>query len=240
MVRRKITSTAMSFERLKEMEPEGARALAGSRRRRRRRPTSTPPSTRSDRARAPGTRVSSTTRWGRTSGGSSSSRSRAPGREDHRPLPPRRVRDLQGTAQPRQPRILEARRPRGARRRRGTYASDWGGASGARRCACSRPSPSPRRSRGPLLDRQPRARWGEPAAGAELRDNAAQRFVARYQVQRLAGALEVYRLENGEYPDRLDALVSAGSSPRATCATPGSRGTTTGGHPRGGTSSFRR
>ena len=39
--------------------------------------------------------------------------------------------------------------------------------------------------------------WGEPAQGAELRDNAAQRFVSRYQVQRLAGALEVYRLETG-------------------------------------------
>ena len=32
------------------------------------------------------------------------------------------------------------------------------------------------------------------------RDNTAQRFLARYQVGRLRGALEVYRLEKGEYP----------------------------------------
>lgn len=49
--------------------------------------------------------------------------------------------------------------------------------------------------------------WGQ--AGV-LQDNAAQRFVARYQLQRLAGALEVYRLETGELPERLDALEEAG------------------------------
>jgi hypothetical protein len=49
--------------------------------------------------------------------------------------------------------------------------------------------------------------WGEAPQGAALRDNAAQRFVARYQIQRLAGALEVYRLEHGEYPEGLEALV---------------------------------
>jgi uncharacterized protein DUF4388 len=46
--------------------------------------------------------------------------------------------------------------------------------------------------------------------GAALRDNAAQRFLARYQMERLRGALEVYRLERGEYPDALGALVEAG------------------------------
>jgi hypothetical protein len=51
---------------------------------------------------------------------------------------------------------------------------------------------------------------GEVAQGAVLQDNAAQRFVSRYQVQRLAGALEVYRLERGELPERLDALVETG------------------------------
>jgi hypothetical protein len=51
--------------------------------------------------------------------------------------------------------------------------------------------------------------WGEPSHGAVLRDNAAQRFVSRYQVKRLASALEVFRLESGEYPERLDALVEA-------------------------------
>ncbi|BDG05905.1 DUF4388 domain-containing protein [Anaeromyxobacter oryzae] len=51
--------------------------------------------------------------------------------------------------------------------------------------------------------------WGEPPGGAAVRDNAAQRFLARYQMERLRGALEVYRLERGEYPERLGALVDA-------------------------------
>jgi hypothetical protein len=51
--------------------------------------------------------------------------------------------------------------------------------------------------------------------GAALRDNSAQRFLARYQLERLRGALEVYRLERGEYPDALDRLVEEGlASPR--------------------------
>jgi hypothetical protein len=41
-------------------------------------------------------------------------------------------------------------------------------------------------------------------------DNAAQRFLARYQLDRLRAALEVYRLEHGDYPERLGALVEAG------------------------------
>jgi hypothetical protein len=45
--------------------------------------------------------------------------------------------------------------------------------------------------------------------GAALRDNTAQRFLARYQLERLRGALEVYRLERGEYPDALERLVEA-------------------------------
>ncbi len=48
------------------------------------------------------------------------------------------------------------------------------------------------------------------AGGTAVRDNAAQRFLARYQMERLRGALEVYRLERGEYPDALGALVDAG------------------------------
>jgi hypothetical protein len=50
------------------------------------------------------------------------------------------------------------------------------------------------------------------AAGAqgEVGDNAAQRFLARYQLEQLRGALEVYRLERGEYPERLGALVEVG------------------------------
>ncbi len=51
--------------------------------------------------------------------------------------------------------------------------------------------------------------WADPSAGRAFRDNAAQRFLARTQMARLNGALEVYRLERGEYPERLNGLVDA-------------------------------
>jgi hypothetical protein len=59
-------------------------------------------------------------------------------------------------------------------------------------------------------------RRGLAAAGSgAVGDNAAQRFLARYQLERLRSALEVYRLERGEYPAELPALVDAGlASPR--------------------------
>jgi uncharacterized protein DUF4388 len=44
---------------------------------------------------------------------------------------------------------------------------------------------------------------------------APERFFARYAAARLGGALEVYRLERGEYPERLDALVESGLVGRA-------------------------
>ncbi len=56
---------------------------------------------------------------------------------------------------------------------------------------------------------------GEPAGGVTFQDNGARRFIARSQTARLAGALEVFRLERGEYPADLDSLVEAGIvSPR--------------------------
>jgi hypothetical protein len=56
--------------------------------------------------------------------------------------------------------------------------------------------------------------WGA-SPGTALHDNGAQRFLARYQLARLRGSLEVYRLEHGEYPDHLGQLVEAGlASPR--------------------------
>jgi hypothetical protein len=45
---------------------------------------------------------------------------------------------------------------------------------------------------------------------ATYADPAAQRFIARAQVSRIQGALDVYRLEMGDVPERLDALVEAG------------------------------
>jgi hypothetical protein len=40
-------------------------------------------------------------------------------------------------------------------------------------------------------------------------DPAAQRFISRAQVKRIEAALEVFRLEKGELPEKLDALVEA-------------------------------
>jgi len=55
---------------------------------------------------------------------------------------------------------------------------------------------------------------GGPGRSA-VQDNGAQRFLARAQLARLRGALEVYRLEKGAFPERLDELVEAGlASPR--------------------------
>lgn len=50
--------------------------------------------------------------------------------------------------------------------------------------------------------------WG--GGGREVGDNAAQRFLSRYQIEILRNAIEVYRLERGEYPESLGDLVEAG------------------------------
>jgi hypothetical protein len=56
--------------------------------------------------------------------------------------------------------------------------------------------------------------WGQ-TRGATVRDNGAQRYLARYQLARLEGALEIYRLERGAYPERLGELVETGlAAPR--------------------------
>jgi competence protein ComGC len=45
---------------------------------------------------------------------------------------------------------------------------------------------------------------------ATFADPAAQRFISRAQVKRIEAALEIFRLEKGEVPEKLDALVEAG------------------------------
>jgi hypothetical protein len=51
---------------------------------------------------------------------------------------------------------------------------------------------------------------GESGGAATLHDNVAPRYLARYQLARLRGALDVYRVEQGQYPERLDELVEVG------------------------------
>jgi competence protein ComGC len=45
---------------------------------------------------------------------------------------------------------------------------------------------------------------------SSVADPAAQRFISRTQLKRIESALEVFRLEKGEVPESLNALVSAG------------------------------
>jgi hypothetical protein len=56
-----------------------------------------------------------------------------------------------------------------------------------------------------------------------LDDNRAERFVSRYQIERLRSALEVYRIETGAYPERLDGLVEVGLARRRDLSYPWSQ-----------------
>ena len=51
---------------------------------------------------------------------------------------------------------------------------------------------------------------GEVGDAGALRDNVAPRFLARYQLAKLRGALDVFRVERGQFPERLEELVEAG------------------------------
>jgi hypothetical protein len=212
MVRRKITSTAMSFERLKEMEPEGA---AG----------------RGRKPKAPAQEADVDAAFDALGSGEDArdegEQHDALGANERRlfflALPGRQVEKIidlsrlgefetcKGLLNLVNLGYLKPIAPVGRAAAVGTYASDWGGRIKGAAVRLFATVAIAAALAGLLywIDSRGLA-WGEPAAAAELRDNAAQRFVARYQVQRLAGALEVYRLETGEYPDRLDALVSAG------------------------------
>ncbi|HZZ86581.1 MAG TPA: DUF4388 domain-containing protein [Anaeromyxobacteraceae bacterium] len=52
--------------------------------------------------------------------------------------------------------------------------------------------------------------FADPGGGRALRDDGVRRFVSRAELSRLRGALEIYRLEKGEYPGGLSALVETG------------------------------
>jgi hypothetical protein len=51
---------------------------------------------------------------------------------------------------------------------------------------------------------------GEAGGVTALRDNVVPRFLARYQLARLRGALDVFRVEKGSYPERLEELIEVG------------------------------
>jgi hypothetical protein len=90
----------------------------------------------------------------------------------------------------------------------GAYAQDWQARirRGAARVAATVVIAAALAGIGYWVDR----RGLFDAGGLALRDNTAQRFLARYQMERLRAALEVYRLERGEYPDSLPRIVEVG------------------------------
>lgn len=92
----------------------------------------------------------------------------------------------------------------------GAYAHDWQGRlrRGAGRVVATVAIAAALAGIAYWADRDGLAIGGQ--GGGALRDNTAQRFLARYQMERLRGALEVYKLERGEYPDALGQLVDAG------------------------------
>lgn len=97
----------------------------------------------------------------------------------------------------------------------GAYAHDWQGRlrRAAARVLATVAVAAALAGLATWADRRGLALGGQ--GGSALHDNAAQRFLARHQLARLRGALEVYRLEQGAYPTSLDALVDAGlASPR--------------------------
>jgi hypothetical protein len=92
----------------------------------------------------------------------------------------------------------------------GAYAQDWQAriARGAMRVVATVAIAAALAGLGYWFDKRGLLYGG--AGGAALRDNVAQRFLARYQMERLRAALEIYRLEQGEYPDALSRLVEVG------------------------------
>jgi hypothetical protein len=111
---------------------------------------------------------------------------------------------------------LRALAPSGRAAAVGAYAHDWQARlrRGAARAVATLAIAAALAGIAVWVDRRGLSSASAPGAEA-VGDNAAQRFLARYQLGRLRGALEVYRLERGEYPEALDALVEAGlASPR--------------------------
>jgi hypothetical protein len=100
----------------------------------------------------------------------------------------------------------------------GAYAQDWQARirRGAARVAATIVIAAALAAIGYWVDR----RGLFDPGGLSLRDNTAQRFLARYQMERLHAALEVYRLERGEYPDALGLLVEAGITSRRDLSYP--------------------
>jgi hypothetical protein len=210
MVRRKITSTAMTFERLREPESEGG---AGSRAKPRKEPDV---DAAFDALGGAGDSHDDDDDGG--GGGLGQNERRifllaVPGRTVEKIIDLARLGEFEtckGLLNLVNAGYLKTVAPASRAAAVGTYAVDWSSRlrAAAVRVIATVVIAAAIAGIAYWVDRRGLA-WGEADSGAELRDNAAQRFVSRYQVQRLAGALEVYRLEHGKYPGQLDELVDS-------------------------------
>ena len=217
MVRRKITSTAMTFERLRKLEPEKGR-------RGEREPEA------SDEVDAAFDSLGDEPGEKKGDGGAVGKNERRcfelaePGRAVEKIVDLSRIGEFEackalynlanlGYLKP----IAPANRAAAAV---GAYAQDWQArvVRGLTRVVATVVIAAALAGIGYWVDR--RGLLLGTAGGAALRDNTAQRFLARYQLERLREALEVYRLEHGEYPDALARLVEAGLASRRDLSYP--------------------
>ncbi|MGC3996185.1 MAG: DUF4388 domain-containing protein [Anaeromyxobacter sp.] len=106
---------------------------------------------------------------------------------------------------------LEAIAPAGRAHAVGVYAQDWGARlrTGALRAVATVLIAAALAGIAYWLDeRRAAVERGQVA----VEDLAPERLLARHRVERFRTALEIYRVERGEYPETLDALVKAGIS----------------------------
>ena len=209
LIRKRIPSTALTFERLKEPEPEKARARA-----------------RGDEVDAAFDALGGGEGEGTRSDLSLGRSERRvfelciPGRPVERIVDLARLGEFETCKALLNLVNLGYLAPAAAVRERpgavGAYARDWQNRlrSGAARLLATLAIAAALAGLALWVDERGLA-WGEGHGGASVRDNGAQRFLARSQLARLRGALEVYRAEKGAYPERLEELVDAGlASPR--------------------------
>ena len=205
MVRRKITSTAMTFERLRKLEPE--------------RPRKPQPEAKDDVDAAfdslgdePEPRSGEASSVGRNE--RRCFELAEPGRTVEKIVDLARVGEFESCKALYSLANLGYLRPLAPANRAaaavGAYAQDWQArlVRGATRVVATVAIAAALAGIGYWVDR--RGLLFGAAGGAALRDNTAQRFLARYQIERLKGALEIYRLEHGEYPEALSRLIDEG------------------------------
>ena len=110
--------------------------------------------------------------------------------------------------------------PTGRARKAGAYALGWRARAraGAVRAVSTLAIAAALGGLATWVDRSALAAAGP--GGVPVEDGAPRRFESRYALARLEGALETYRAERGEYPERLAELVEVGLISRRELSSP--------------------